>query len=670
MTSPYKLSLSLNALEHLGINLYSNIPAVLSEVVANAWDADATMVNIKINPDKTITIEDNGSGMTRREVLDRYLTVGYQRREKQPGLTKRKRKPMGRKGIGKLSLFSIAETVDVYTSKRVATDSSERKSAFRMDVKEIRRRISKTPNGVGEYRAQKLPTTQMNLTEGTRIILSNLKKRQMRPKMLRRNLARRFSIIGGQNNFRIKIDGELITPSDRGYFNSLQYLWVFGKGNGPRGLCSKLDQTNGFNKKLILAKNNIQVTGWIGAVHKTVNLKDEEIDGEGNLNRIAIYARGKLMQEDILSDLGKRGIFSSYLVGELDVKGLDEYDGTGKKDLDASTTSRQRIVEHDPRYNVLCELINKEVTTIGNSWLKWRGEKGLELAKSIPAVQEWLNGLSPDTKKIANSWLAKVGKSPGDNMDDKKQTLMHAVIAFEFYNEAKNLGALEQFQDDGLDAALRLFVNLDEFEKSLYGHIVRSRIQVIKTLQEKCSENEIEKAIQKHIYDHLWLIDPSWERTESDSYMEKTIGKILSGVKMTKEEKASRLDIKYRTTSGKHVIIELKRPGRSVSVSELTKQIRKYRNPVVRKLKQIGGGPLEIVCILGKYPTEHEDPDGPEFIEKTLEGLNARIVYYDFLLDQAGRAYQDYLKADKAKTRLMNLLKDIEDFSIDTEATS
>ena len=38
MTAPRELvmTISLNALEHLGINLYSNIPAVLSEVVANA----------------------------------------------------------------------------------------------------------------------------------------------------------------------------------------------------------------------------------------------------------------------------------------------------------------------------------------------------------------------------------------------------------------------------------------------------------------------------------------------------------------------------------------------------------------------------------------------------------------------------------------------------------
>ena len=40
--SKYKMSISLNVLNHLGLNLYSNTPAVIAEVIANAWDADAT----------------------------------------------------------------------------------------------------------------------------------------------------------------------------------------------------------------------------------------------------------------------------------------------------------------------------------------------------------------------------------------------------------------------------------------------------------------------------------------------------------------------------------------------------------------------------------------------------------------------------------------------------
>ena len=37
----YTMTISLNVLNHLGLNLYSNVPSVLSEVVANSYDADA-----------------------------------------------------------------------------------------------------------------------------------------------------------------------------------------------------------------------------------------------------------------------------------------------------------------------------------------------------------------------------------------------------------------------------------------------------------------------------------------------------------------------------------------------------------------------------------------------------------------------------------------------------
>ena len=108
----YTMRLSLNVLDHLGLNLYSNIPAVLSEVVANAWDADATSVSIEIDRD-SITVTDNGIGMTPDDVNQRFLLVGFKRRETGLALTDKGRAVMGRKGIGKLSLFAIADTVRV-----------------------------------------------------------------------------------------------------------------------------------------------------------------------------------------------------------------------------------------------------------------------------------------------------------------------------------------------------------------------------------------------------------------------------------------------------------------------------------------------------------------------------------------------------------------------------
>ena len=104
MSNRYQMTISLNVLNHLGLSLYSNTPAVLAEVIANAWDADATEVHVDFDRfDNTITVTDNGVGMDEADINTKYLYVGYQKRDstKAPLKTRAGRLPMGRKGIGK-----------------------------------------------------------------------------------------------------------------------------------------------------------------------------------------------------------------------------------------------------------------------------------------------------------------------------------------------------------------------------------------------------------------------------------------------------------------------------------------------------------------------------------------------------------------------------------------
>ena len=65
-----------------------------------------------------ITITDNGVGMESDDINKKYLFVGYERRKgKTHELTPKGLRVMGRKSIGKLSLFSIANIVMVETIK-------------------------------------------------------------------------------------------------------------------------------------------------------------------------------------------------------------------------------------------------------------------------------------------------------------------------------------------------------------------------------------------------------------------------------------------------------------------------------------------------------------------------------------------------------------------------
>ena len=74
------MKVSLGTIDDLGVKLYSGFPAALSELVANAWDADAERVDILTSKDK-IVIKDDGHGMNRDDDIQaKYLTVGYRRR--------------------------------------------------------------------------------------------------------------------------------------------------------------------------------------------------------------------------------------------------------------------------------------------------------------------------------------------------------------------------------------------------------------------------------------------------------------------------------------------------------------------------------------------------------------------------------------------------------------
>ncbi len=650
--SPYEMTLSLNVLEHLGINLYSNVPSVLSEIVANAWDADAELVSIELSAGDTIVIYDDGIGMTRSDVNDRFLRVGYQRRKEQPAETEKKRKPMGRKGIGKLSLFSIANKVEIHTIK------DGEKSALKMNLLDIRKQIQGKKEGT--YRPDELDEGVVNFSRGTRIILSDLRKRRTTStaKALRKKIARRFSIIGAKEKFAVKVDNKKVTPADRDYYSKLQFLWTYGKQPDLIRLSKESLSKAADSRSEVLKGKRIKIDGWIGTVHESRMLKDEE-SGD-NLNRIAIFVRGKMAQEDILDDFGERGVYASYLIGELRVDTLDEDDQE-----DAATSSRQKIVEDDPRYQELQEVLGHELKYIQNRWSEWRAEEGAKKALEIPEISRWMEGLPAPQRSRAKSWIGKVYRVKTNSEDERKQLLKHSVFAYEFYKANERLEDLESIEDDKLDAALEIFRDLDTLEFSLYGQIVRQRLSIIETLQNKIEENDLEKAIQEYIFDHLWLLDPHWERADTEQFMERQVGKLFADVdaKLSAEEKASRIDIKYRKTAGTHVIIELKRPERRVDLPELTKQIEKYRSGLAKLLEDQGlDEPIEIICLLGKRPSEWNNPGGKKLVAEALKPYGARVILYKEMLRNAYKSYEDYLNQKKTVDGLQDVIRAIEEF--------
>ena len=662
---PYRMRLSLNDLDHLGLNLHSNVPAVLSEVIANAWDADATTVNVTLNnkngKSHTIVIQDNGVGMTRNEVNERFLLVGYRRRRGQPGLTAKARPPMGRKGIGNLSLFSVADEIVVETSR------DGQKSAFRMCLNEIQDTIGREPssNGVGQYFPDALVTDSVDFVCGSRITLRGLRKRQTISTVdaLRRKLARRFSIIGPQNDFTVTVNNSPICPADREYYDKIQNVWTYGNQVNT-DLFQNLSSPE-HQRPVAVNGTELSISGWLGTVHESKQLRG---DGGDNLNRIAIFMRGKMAQEDMLRDLTDSGVYSSYLMGELQVDGLDTDDGTGSKpDEDIATSSRQSLVEDDPRYFALREFLQKELKHIESCWAKLRDRDGIVKATRVPEVESWIENLPGRDAKIAKSWLGKINRISMVNESERQSLFKHAVIAFEFYRLNQSIDELESLPENDVESTIAAFRKLDVLEDTLYGHIVRNRIEIIRSLQTKIDRNGIERVIQEYIFDHLWIFDPSWDRVDGTEAMVRQVGDLLDDIEssLSEDEKKALIDIKYRESGGKHIVIGLMRPNVRFSIYDLCKHIGRFRSGILGILNKHGlqNESVESVFCLGKEPIELSHFDGHRLVHETFMALDARYVYYDQLLDNAFKAYDDYLKRTNRFDHLNNVVRAIENYS-------
>jgi hypothetical protein len=642
----YTMTMSLSVLEHLGLNLYSNIPAVVSEVVANAWDADATLVNIDISgTEQQITISDNGVGMTSADLNERFLRVGYRRRDSGSPTTSKGRHVMGRKGIGKLSLFAIANTVTVMTWK-----DGER-SGLVLSAEKIRDQIEVGRSG--EYHPEPIAEAEVTVELGTLISLTDLRLTPTKATLdnLRKRLARRFSIIGAENDFHVYVNGTEVSVTDRDYYSKIEYLWSLGDvGDAYEKLCTNAVSTVRLTGEVNSSKGWV-VTGWVGTVDEQKNIDEDT-------NVIPVLAWGKLIHEDLLSDVKVTGIYSKYVMGEIHANFVDEDSAD-----DIATSDRQSLKEDDPRFEALKEyLADKVLKTVGSSWLSARRKNALDKAIKNEVVKEWYEGLGPDAKDYAKQLFGKIGDMSLENESDRIELYKNCILAFEKLRHRDLLSKVESLDSAAqLDVIGKAFAGIDELEAAQYGEIAQGRMTVIKSFKGLVDANEKEKVLQKHLFEHIWLIDPSWERAATNVLIEERVTKEFEKVteRLTDDEKKARWDIKYRTAAGKHVIIELKRYSVSVTIGQLLDQLGKYRSALLKCLEEnFPEEPRAIECIAVLGAPPHNV--APDEVDQALRSINARVKTYDDLINGALRSYGEYLEKHAEVGKLADLIGRLE----------
>lgn len=652
----FKLEVDLNVINHLGVGLYSSTPAALTELVANAWDADASEVHITIDKTKqTISIEDDGHGMTASAIKGKFLNVGYSRRRQSPNGKKSdsgNRRVMGRKGIGKLSMFALAELVNV-----TSQSAGQEIVGFVVDVPQLKESLERDHKSL---ELDEFVGEPFSKGKGTRIVLEKiLTGLKTTEGYLRVKLARRFSVLGDVYGFKVYLNGNEITKSDRGFYQHVQFLWAFDKATqvatqklaanlasiaktdvlgAPKEPCIQM-----LDALVTCGTDSFPVTGYVASVFRPQNLGSKE----DSANIFSVFANGRVFAENILDEANSAKYYQNYLVGEVHADFLDD------DDVDRATASREAIKRDDPRYQALLGFVRTTLEGIGDQWDEWRTELGLDPNdKGNAGVNEWLATLTDRRDLIVARKLMTSIKNATIHSDDikndaaKKILYRGAIIGFEKLKLRKQLDRLVGVSDVLSAEFASIFSSLNDVEEAAYSEITKQRLEVIKKFKDIASDpSALEKVAQKYLFEHLWLLDPSWDRVTGRGEMELTLTEFIK--KRDPDSSGARLDITYRASSGRHIVVELKKPGlTSLNFVTLYEQVRKYKAAVEEYYKDKLPGkpqpPLDIYVLIAKTPSGFSEAD-----RRSLAEQNGQIITYQQLITDAINAYQTYLDAMK-----------------------
>lgn len=167
-----RFTVDADLISRLGTELVARQETALSELVKNAYDADASKVKIQFaDTDEiggTLIIDDDGTGMDRDQLIDGFMRISSNMKKEKPVSDIYKRKKAGRKGIGRFAVQRLGNKLQILTKTPTAGESYE--VMFDWRDYQATRNINEISNEINLVS----PHTR---NCGTRLIISDLKDR-------------------------------------------------------------------------------------------------------------------------------------------------------------------------------------------------------------------------------------------------------------------------------------------------------------------------------------------------------------------------------------------------------------------------------------------------------------------------------------------------------------
>lgn len=113
------IKVSSDIVNDLSSGIYSSPASCIKELINNSFDADATLVTIRIKPiSDIITIIDNGNGMNALDFDQNFAWISKSNKRNQGSFSKTKRPLIGKIGIGFIAVNEICDELEIISTKK------------------------------------------------------------------------------------------------------------------------------------------------------------------------------------------------------------------------------------------------------------------------------------------------------------------------------------------------------------------------------------------------------------------------------------------------------------------------------------------------------------------------------------------------------------------------
>ena len=579
-------------LDHIGLAMYSSLPKAISELIANAYDADATEVEVKIpkkiDEKSVIIIKDNGNGMSKEFISECYMKIGSNNRKGKEISKKFKRPLIGSKGIGKLAGLGIAN------SMCIETVNNGTKCKF-----EINRTKLDIPGK--NLEAVDIPLTIEKTEEpnGTIICLKELLPHvsTMNDEELRRFFVKEF---GFPENFSIFVNGQRYSPED-----------IHGD---KIEIKDKIDNYGEVIGKITIAKEP----------------KDVKKPG------IVTKVRGRRVLGPTLFDINSHGHqyrVAERIIGEIEVPFLDPGKSEGKLDEFIISTSRDGFNLNHPKFIAYKNWVENKLIEISrdleNEQAEERKKKFLQ-NKSIQAnLKKLPTEMQEKIKKLIEEVIPKLNEL---SQKDAITIIDFLIKSMESSEIVSILKKLEEADTGDIQKLANILGTWGIYEITSTAEHIRYRLSVIDKF-EKVIENikSLEyRDIHKLLENNLWLLNDNYTLYASNNTLKNTLSNKIT--KKIKGHEKDRPDLIVKTSSEKVIIIELKRPSHKI-VSKDFAQVSEYKNII--KTSQPNAKLIECYLIGNEFDEAVRSPD--------YEKIDMYLRSYSEIVQEAKERYKDIL---------------------------